>query len=345
METRTIPRNVTITTVDTSGLPTIQRQLFIQQGSNLTSPPFYSNFGQVFYMKEVTGISNLSQFQVNTFSNQIFFPSTASLTVPSLHCLSIQESPVNTFNILNMYRGTSVFSTMEMPPPTSVSVAPSGGNSSLFVDLTYQSKTIVLPSIQSFESGINSYLISGKDPYFLIKDIYGKANENPLFISTSAGDIIDGIGPSIAIRDPFASLEIVGQYYAAGSIAKRWHILNYYSGNFPDATPGPLIPAQYTISSSIANVNVSTMVDVPGTSKVLYLPPASTVKGASYMIRDIVVTCSEISSIFISTTGLDTIEINKNLAQLSTSLQSFRVIAHNSTNYAVLQNYTFGFDY
>jgi hypothetical protein len=295
----------------------------------------FSTNGRAFFLKEVSGIPNVSQFRVLTSEAGILIPpSTTTLTVSSLQCMTFFESPYVNFNLMNVYRGTSVFSTLEMAPPTSLAVPVSGKNSSLFVDLTYQSKALVLPSLDSLT------LNHIQSPYFLIKDAYGNANTKPLFLSSTAGATIDGLGASIAIRDKFASIEIAGDLSA-----NRWHILNYYSGNFPEATIGPLIESQYSVSSSIVNVNVSSVSALEGTSKVLYLPPASTVLGMSYTIRDTTGSCSPISSIYISTTGLDKIDVSNTLVQLSTSLQSFRVMAHNSTNYAILQNYTFGFEY
>lgn len=336
--------NASILTVNSPTPPTQKKVTFQSDASS----NFLTN-GRFFYVKEETGIPLDSRFQIELqgdFSEVpgIIVPSTIGLTVSSLNCISLFESPFSNYNFMNMYRGTSVFSTMEMPPPTSKAVSASGKNSSLFVDLTYQSKAVVLPPLDSVTgSALDAFdanLVLRQSPYFFIKDVYGNAHTNPLFLSTTAGATIDGLGPSIAIRNKFANIEIAGDLSA-----NRWHILNYYSGNFPDATPGPLIEAQYTISSAIINVNVSSFQDLPGRSKVLYLPAASTVRGMSYTIHDVAGNCSPISSIYISTTGLDKIDLTNTLVQLSTSLQSFRVMAHNSTNYAVLQNYTFGFEY
>ena len=330
----TLQPNTSLLTIN-SPTPPSQKAVVIAETTN--SNVNFSTNGQYFYIKETTGIPLVSAFQVDpTYYNAsgIIVPSTTTLTVSSLHCISLFESPSINYNFMNMYRGTNVFSTMEMPPPTATAVSASGKNSSLFVDLTYESKAIVLPSLTSITS------VSCNSPYFLIKDAYGNSYTKSLFLSTTAGATIDGLGPSIAIRNNFANIEIAGDLSA-----NRWHILNYYSGNFPDAVPGPLIESQYTISSAVVNVNISSVQGLPGTSKVLYLPAASSVRGMSYTIRDTTGSCSPISSIYISTTGLDKIDLTNTLVQLSTSLQSFRVMAHNSTNYAVLQNYTFGFNY
>jgi hypothetical protein len=330
-----VSANTTVMTVNTSDLPTTQKVVVLQAdpAPNFTLPT-YETGGRVLYFKEVTGISNVSQFRVDASGvsaapgGLVILPSTHQLTVSSLNCLAMQLSPADKYNLLTMYRGSKVFSTMEMPSLTSVAVSASGSNSSLFVDLTYESKAVVLPTIPSLTG------IYNKSPYFVIKDIYGNANTKPLFISTSGGASIDGLGPSIAMRNPFGAVELLGDLSA-----NRWHIVNSYAGNYPDATIGPLIESQHTVSSSIVNVGVSSL------SKVVYLPPASTVKGATFLIRDVFGKCSPISSIYISTVGLDTMDITKKTAQLNTSLQSFRVIAHNSTNYSVLQNYSFGFQY
>ena len=334
MEYRSVSPSTTVMTVTFPISTSLLKVVQIPTETYSYYPPDYSKIGRVLYIKAENSdipfdLSNSSCNQYVLIEAPNIISGTAYFSNASLQSITLQQSPLNNWTRLYAYGGAAVFSTMEMPSPTSVAVNASGSDSALFVDLTYHSKALVLPPIHSLTNTPNS------GPYFTVKDVYGKANTKPLFISTSGGATIDGLGPSIAIRNPFASLELVGDLPS-----NRWHILNYYSGNFPDATPGPQITSEYTISSAIVNVNVSSIASQPGTSKVLYLPPASTVNGQSFMIRDVTGYCNEISSIFISTTGLDTIDIQKTFVQLSSVQQSFRVMAHNSTNYAVLQNYT-----
>lgn len=92
----------------------------------------------------------------------------------------------------------------------------------------------------------------------------------------------------------------------------------------------------YIISTSVVNV------DCTNTSKVLFLPPASTIQGVSLIIRDSAGTANNTSTAYISTQGLDRMDQYGSTLSLSTSYQSIRLVAWKSTDYAILQNYTFG---
>jgi hypothetical protein len=92
----------------------------------------------------------------------------------------------------------------------------------------------------------------------------------------------------------------------------------------------------YSISSSVINV------DCLNTSKVLLLPPASTIQGVSLWIRDCAGVASSESTIYVSTQGLDVMDRFASTLALSTPYQSFRVMAWKPTEYAILQNYVSG---
>jgi hypothetical protein len=92
----------------------------------------------------------------------------------------------------------------------------------------------------------------------------------------------------------------------------------------------------YTLSTSVINV------DCMNTSKVILLPPASTIQGVSLLIRDCAGTASDISTIFVSTTGLDVIDRYASTLALSTPYQSMRFVAWKPTEYAIVQNYIDG---
>jgi len=95
------------------------------------------------------------------------------------------------------------------------------------------------------------------------------------------------------------------------------------------------LPA-YTISTTILNVDCS------ASGKIVYLPPASTIQGVSLWIRDGAGNCSQTNSIFISTTGLDRIDLRASTLRLSTAYQSIRCVPWQSTQYAIVQNFTQG---
>jgi hypothetical protein len=92
----------------------------------------------------------------------------------------------------------------------------------------------------------------------------------------------------------------------------------------------------YFISSSIVNV------DSTNINKSIILPPASTIKGVSLLVRDSAGACSATYPIYISTQGLDRMDRSASTITLSTAYQSVKLMAWGDTQYAILQNYTYG---
>ena len=90
----------------------------------------------------------------------------------------------------------------------------------------------------------------------------------------------------------------------------------------------------YLISSPVVNVDVS------AGSKTVQLPPANTVLGKIFTIRDSTGAAGISGTINIITSGIDTIDYQAvsigNPIQLASPYESIRVIAQNTTNYSVL---------
>lgn len=89
----------------------------------------------------------------------------------------------------------------------------------------------------------------------------------------------------------------------------------------------------YQISSTLVNVDVSFA------SKTVQLPPASTVLGRMFLIRDLSGNASTPPSYYfttVSTTGLDTFDFTTNPISLASPYASVRLIAQSTTNYAIL---------
>jgi hypothetical protein len=91
----------------------------------------------------------------------------------------------------------------------------------------------------------------------------------------------------------------------------------------------------YLISSSIVNVDVSLL------SKIVQLPPASTVLGKTFLVRDSTGTSGFPNTINVITSGIDTVDYTTiipvtNPIELASPYESIRLIAQSTTNYAVL---------
>jgi hypothetical protein len=178
--------------------------------------------GRTIYLKDITGSNVTNRFCILSTSSLDFIQNENNQIVSSLQCLQVQAFSTTQWSILNKYNGINTFSTgQSVFPLTSTSLLSlSTSNSQVLVDLRTASKTLILPSIPSFST-------SNTDSFFLtIKDFYGNAQQSTLFLSTSVGDTIDGFTPAIRIQKNFASIDL-----ASDLPNRRWHILNYYSGN------------------------------------------------------------------------------------------------------------------
>lgn len=131
-----------------------------------------------------------------------------------------QSSTTSYWSVLNGYNGDLVFSTQQLPV-LSVPVYASTV-SQIFVDLRTQSKTIILPQIQTISQVSSSAL------FMTVKDAYGWASTSSMYVSSTYPDTIDmsSINNSIQLNSNFASVDLV-----ANPVLKKWNIVNYYSGS------------------------------------------------------------------------------------------------------------------
>lgn len=190
---------------------------------DVTLPFTQSNSSRVLILKEASEYPGPSIFAVRPTigdyilrSTMIYLNSNESIT------LQANTGPLsNYWGILGGYSGVSTFSTQVIPVASQI-VNPSMKVSNIFVDLRTQSKTIVLPPTATLTPSI------GKVPIYTIKDIYGMANTNTLYISSSYNDTLErsSINNSIGITQAYASIDL-----AANLSQHKWHILNYYNGS------------------------------------------------------------------------------------------------------------------
>ncbi len=90
--------------------------------------------------------------------------------------------------------------------------------------------------------------------------------------------------------------------------------------------------------AGVTNLLLNTMTS----NKIVFLPAASTMSGHLYTVKDI---CGNAyaSSIFLSTTGVDTIDANSTRTTMSTIFGSVTVASDGLTNWMVLQHKIFNF--
>ena len=263
----------------------------------------------------------------------------------TLYCYSNDAIQIhlstNTWNILGgfspsgtwdcNYPGTPTpfpksFSTLQAPS-NSLIVNPTMNNSQLFVDLRAQSKTIVLPKISNLVA--TSTLV----PFYTIKDLYGNAQANSLFLSTSAGDILESPDTCLyatRINCNYASIDIL-----PNGTNNTWHILNYYNGSNTPADTNLPTNNTFAISSAV------TYVDTLASKKVVLLPPTSEVKDISFYVKDYTGT-ADTYPIYISTQMNDYIEGSNSCIWLKKSSESIRLVSPSTSLYSITLNYPWG---
>lgn len=188
---------------------------------NVILPYTVSSLSRVVYFKEASEIPGPSVFSIQP-STGTFIQNSTLLYLNSNEAITLQCVSTGFWSVLGAYNGVSTFSTQVLPNPSSRAIHMSTVRSYMFVDLQTESKTIVLPRIRDIIS------VSSLCPLITIKDVYGYANTNTLFISSSSNDTFErsSIQNSIGITQNFASIDLAGNGFLS-----KWHILNYYNGS------------------------------------------------------------------------------------------------------------------
>jgi hypothetical protein len=184
-------------------------------------PSLYpSTIGRVVYFKEASEYPGVPIFTISTSGSSLLEASTliALNRHEAITLQATQSSSTTYWSILNGYLGT--FSTQQLPT-ISVPVYVSSV-SQVFVDLRTQSKTIVLPQIQTISQTSSSALC------FTVKDAYGWASTSSLFVSTTYPDTLEmsSVNNCLRLNSNFASMDLV-----ANPVLKKWNIMNFYNGS------------------------------------------------------------------------------------------------------------------
>ena len=190
---------------------------------NVQLPNIYpSTIGRVVILKEASEYPGVPIFTVST-SGTSYIEASTLIALNKHEAITLQATQSSTtsyWSILNGYRGDLVFSTQQISTfsiPVYVSSV-----SQVFVDLRTQSKTVVLPQIQTISQVSSSAL------FMTIKDAYGWASTSSMYISTTYPDTLDmsSINNSIKLNSNFVSVDLV-----ANPVLNKWNIVNYYSGS------------------------------------------------------------------------------------------------------------------
>lgn len=320
--------------VITSNLPitTSTGHILYLKGTQDPTPALYNQFGLSFSTGTILRGSQKSppDVPINSYieySNRYVNP---------YQCVTLLENPTNVYTVLNVYYSNAFNNYVADPSPTSVVVDATGKSSVLFVDLNTQSKTVLLPDLGNRPS-TESFV-----PCISIKDVYGKADVNSLYISTFGPTTkIERLSNCAILTQPFSEIDLVADYNL-----NCWHITNYFDGqlttSFFGATPN-FTDVYINSTQSIVDVQANV---TPGVTKTVFLPPASTVKGKSFWIRD----CSgnvlpgggTVENITISTIGVDRLDLSNTTHYIIYPFGGLNVYARDDSNYAVMANNYFG---
>jgi hypothetical protein len=306
----------------------------------LNSQNYYIE-NRLLYCKEANGGTMPRVLTLSTFgysiedSNTLYLYSNDAI---QLHCISNTWINLGGFSPSGGWNCNAPGSFIPFPPSfstiqspsNSVIVNPTMNTSQLFVDLRSQSKTLVLPQISTLLLTDPGYPLF---PFYTIKDVYGNSATNPLFLSTTGGDILEASNTcsyATKIDSNYASLDIL-----PNGTNNTWHILNYYNGSISNADSNVPENSTFSISSAI------TYVDTFDVKKLVLLPETSGVKDATFYIKDLTGNANT-SSIYISTQVNDLIEGGLSSIMLTRSFESVRVVSYSTSLYSITLNNPYG---
>ena len=206
----TLSNGVSLVTADLSTYPIDVKALQLPLAQPSDQRVVYTKAFPAYFTDAILQITPTGSETIN--SNALYNLSTN-------YALSIQASGSN-WGILNRYPALlNNYTATQISSSTSVFA--STNTSLIFVNLTNQRKTVVLPQISQISPN------SSLSMTYTIKDINGMAAFSTLFVTTSGSDLIESYStPILAIDDNYAAVDLVAQRQT-----NRWLITNYYYGN------------------------------------------------------------------------------------------------------------------
>ena len=207
----TLSSEVSLVTADLSTYPTALKALQL--------PLTNLSIERVVYTKALSSPDPNAILQITPAGSETI-NGNASYNLSTNYALSIQADGLLGWGILNRYPALlNNYTATQIS--LSRAVYPSTNTSLVFVNLTNESKTVILPQISQISPNSNLSMT------YTIKDISGMAALSTLFVSTSGGDLIESYPTAIlAIDDNYAVVDFVAQPQT-----NRWLITNYYYGN------------------------------------------------------------------------------------------------------------------
>jgi hypothetical protein len=206
----TLSNGVSLVTADLTKYPLDVKALQLPLAQPSVERVVYTKAFPAYFTNSILQITPTASERIN---------GNTSYNLSTSYALSIQASGTN-WGILNRYPALlNNYTATQISSSTSVFA--STNTSLIFVNLTNQRKTVVLPQISQISPN------SSLSMTYTIKDINGMAAFSTLFVTTSGSDLIESYAqPILAIDDNYAAVDLVAQRQT-----NTWLITNYYYGN------------------------------------------------------------------------------------------------------------------
>ena len=166
-------------------------------------------FTKIFTIKEKSANSSNGIAVVASDFDTMDGPLNFVVNLSTLQSVTLQSYTSTLWTTLSIYSNPPYETTITGTPTV---VNASGSNSLALVDLTTESKVVQLP---------NTFSTIGTTLLLTVKDLYGSASTNALYLSTPSSMFFDGIYSTLKLTSSFVSMDLL----ASSNI---YSILNLY---------------------------------------------------------------------------------------------------------------------
>jgi len=186
---------------------------FMVTGSTQTKliylPVASTCFGKIFTIKESSANSSNRLTVISSDFDTIDGDTNFVVNLSSLQSVTLQSYRSTLWTTLSVYNN-SLYETTITGTPTVVNA--SGSNSLTLVDLRAGSKMVQLP---------NTFSTIGTTLFVTIKDLYGSASTNALYLSTPSSMFFERNYSTLKLTSSFTSMELLAS-------SNTYSILNLY---------------------------------------------------------------------------------------------------------------------
>jgi hypothetical protein len=179
----------------------------------LTLPVALSSLTRVITIKEATGYISSLIYLKSAVGDSIEVRGNNSIAISTLQSITLQSVSSSYWSFVSFYSNVP-YETTKSPAGAAI-VYPSEQKSSVNIDLRSNRKIVTLP---------NTYHNSTGNLFMTIKDIYGSASTNALFVSTPQDMYFEGgayLYSTIRLTSSFTSIDLMAN-------SNRYSILNRY---------------------------------------------------------------------------------------------------------------------